>query len=446
MEARQNKTRGMIQQLMDQLLTKEEKIEEIEAELENHQQGAEQIKQYQLLERNLKEKRVEYHGSLRRLRDFNGILQLLLAKDTLLRVNRHLDILIDNHQDGVEVSVELLRDILKEMTCICGTEVRKGTPAFDRIKSLEKTLSSKVEKRYFYQLNSEINKLIGYLEDRESELDYLLEEVQRKGRETESVKKDMDYLGERLRNMNLPDLGSLHKQRSQYVEEKLTLEQQIDQQKKILQEKENKLNRLELELNGLKRKSGIHQKLAQKQEAVSKAMRAIESMIKKYEEEVIVRLEKMTTSNLKRLLDESGKLNIKEVKVGRDYSLEVLNSYGYSFLANISQGQRQVLSLSFISALAQIAGGKEMLEMPLFMDTPFGRLSSTHQMNLLSFIPKVCSQWVLLVTDREFGSKEKEVFMQSNCWSKFYVLESVEPGVTKIVELNSCDTAVALKE
>ena len=52
--------------------------------------------------------------------------------------------------------------------------------------------------------------------------------------------------------------------------------------------------------------------------------------------------------------------------------------------------------------------------MPLFMDTPFGRLSSKHELNLLNFLPEVCSQWILLVTDREFGDRERAMFLEKD--------------------------------
>jgi DNA sulfur modification protein DndD len=68
------------------------------------------------------------------------------------------------------------------------------------------------------------------------------------------------------------------------------------------------------------------------------------------------------------------------------------------------------------------------------MDTPFGRLSGKHQNNLLDFIPNVCSQWVLLVTDKEFGESEKRRFVEQGEVGKFYTLESIEPGVTQIIE------------
>ena len=56
---------------------------------------------------------------------------------------------------------------------------------------------------------------------------------------------------------------------------------------------------------------------------------------------------------------------LRKIVVEDDYSLQVLDPWGKPFLANISAGQRQVASISFILALARAAAGGQVLEMPL---------------------------------------------------------------------------------
>ena len=74
------------------------------------------------------------------------------------------------------------------------------------------------------------------------------------------------------------------------------------------------------------------------------------------------------------------------------------------------------------------------LEVPLFMDTPFGRLSGKHRDHLIDTIPKMASQWILLATDTEFTAVEANVLRQTNTWGKIYELQKEEEGVTKIIE------------
>ena len=80
------------------------------------------------------------------------------------------------------------------------------------------------------------------------------------------------------------------------------------------------------------------------------------------------------------------------------------------------------MSISFIGALAKAAAANSTLEMPLFMDTPFGRLSFEHRKNLMESIPNLCSQWVLLATDTEFTAQEANLLQQGGKWGRFYEL------------------------
>jgi len=107
---------------------------------------------------------------------------------------------------------------------------------------------------------------------------------------------------------------------------------------------------------------------------------------------------------------------------------------GKPTLANFGAGQRQVMSISFIAALAKVASMDSILEMPLFMDTPFGRLSYEHRKNLLRYRPSYCAQWILLATDTEFRKQEASLLRDGGRWGKFYVLLSKGPGVTVIQE------------
>ena len=90
------------------------------------------------------------------------------------------------------------------------------------------------------------------------------------------------------------------------------------------------------------------------------------------------------------------------------------------------------MSVAFIAALAKVASGKDFLEMPLFMDTPFGRLSFGHRENLLKFIPTFTRQWVLLVTDTELRRREAASLKATHQWGKFYTLETLGAGKTCI--------------
>jgi DNA sulfur modification protein DndD len=92
--------------------------------------------------------------------------------------------------------------------------------------------------------------------------------------------------------------------------------------------------------------------------------------------------------------------------------------------------------MAFIMALAKIAAGGELLEMPLFMDTPFGRLSFDHRCSLIDNIPDLCAQWILLATDTELRQPEARRLLGTGRWGVFYQLKASETGETTIDKKN----------
>jgi DNA sulfur modification protein DndD len=140
--------------------------------------------------------------------------------------------------------------------------------------------------------------------------------------------------------------------------------------------------------------------------------------------------------------DESTKKDITNLTIDDQYELGTANWAGKNFLGELSAGQRQLVSLCFITALIRIAGN---IEVPLFMDTPFGRLGGSPREKLLKSVPGLISQWILLATDTEFTSIEADILKNTGHWGKVYVLEKLDAGITKIVN-NNVDGFVPKRE
>jgi DNA sulfur modification protein DndD len=94
------------------------------------------------------------------------------------------------------------------------------------------------------------------------------------------------------------------------------------------------------------------------------------------------------------------------------------------------------MSIAFITALAQEAAGDQKFEMPLFMDTPFGRLSNSHRKTLIKNLPQLCSQWILLATDTEYRNIEHNAFIDIDALGSFWMLKATPEGGTGIEKIS----------
>jgi len=133
----------------------------------------------------------------------------------------------------------------------------------------------------------------------------------------------------------------------------------------------------------------------------------------------IARLEELVTNHFRNLLrkDEF----VDSVRIDPEsYALTVLDIEGQGMpKRSLSAGEKQLLAVSLLWGLAEASGRK----LPCIVDTPLGRLDSTHRANLLDrYFPNASHQMIILSTDTEFDEKNVERMRKTGSVAREYHL------------------------
>jgi DNA sulfur modification protein DndD len=340
------------------------------------------------------------------------------------------------------IPIEVISKILTDQKCICGESLNNNEIALANIKKLEAKFKRSKTTPFIGQINGAID---DYLISKDS----ILANIKKDLIKFEEIKSDIDFLDEKIEDLKKEQKGiSMNETNLKELEDK------IDYHLEIKNNIKDCISKNELKLEDLKGKEkdalkDYRKELSEDQnlkydrkrlEYISNLRDEFKALLSKYSDDMRQQLIEETTKIFKILIDKKDKKLIDRIEINPSYEIELHNWNGTKITQDISQGQRQIVALSFITALAKVASqGNKYIDFPLFMDTPFGRMSGDNRDNLIKNIPELSSQWILLLTDTEFSYSEELAVKSTNKLGRWYRLKQLEVGHTVIEERPTSD-------
>jgi DNA sulfur modification protein DndD len=128
----------------------------------------------------------------------------------------------------------------------------------------------------------------------------------------------------------------------------------------------------------------------------------------------------------------SRRSDYRGLSINENYGLEIVNSDGEKVPLR-SAGASQVVALSLITGLNQTGKSPG----PIIMDTPFGRLDEIHRGNILEYMPKTASQFIVLVHSGEIEESGRLISRIADRIGRTWKIESINASKSLITEVMS---------
>ncbi|MCG8604401.1 hypothetical protein MJD09_05295, partial [bacterium] len=213
---------------------------------------------------------------------------------------------------------------------------------------------------------------------------------------------ELDDVRRQLKGSPQEEASRLEKRREDYeadIESYLLEQGNLDTRLEML---EADIKQIEKEITSARKEKSKERILTRKASLAQRSADAIDKMYQVFADDMRQRIEAKTKEIFQSLIWKDS--HFQDIQLGPDYNLEVIDRYGLPARPDLSAGERQVLSLSFITAMSRVSEE----EAPLVMDTPFGRLSSHHRNSITEHLPQLADQLVLFVTDEELRGQARK--------------------------------------
>jgi len=444
--AKQDTVDDQIGNLTGEIEQAEQELEDLDKKLKKFRGIKQLVERRENLDMRIREIEQEMQDIRAQLRDRLARTGTLLCMAPIQKVFAHIDKRKKKGEIPPEIRRDLIEKLLADGTCICGRDIQAGTREHARLEEWRRKVGNPELSDSALELWRYLSALINQKDNMRTVAETTLQHFGKKNSELQRARRQLEQVNDRIGEDVRDDAVHWEKQRKKVERDIRKKSVEKTHLEGMQAELSTEIQQLEAQKAKLEKEKGIQSELNARLNVVEGAFRALSEVSKEFTKEARESIASQASVFLRTFLDAESRDLFDSIVVNQDYSLQILDRHKNPTLANISAGQRQLMSIAFIAALAKTAAGGDLLQMPLFMDTPFGRLSLDHRLSLIDNLPDLCAQWILLATDTELRRAEAGHLHASKRWGRFYRLVATPDGETVVEEMSIGDAISLLRE
>ncbi|MBM0740250.1 AAA family ATPase [Phormidium sp. CLA17] len=415
---------------------REEVASELEAFEEQKQKVTAQLRELdkvgQIQERrdDLKRQAEEIQAQLDRSEDklrrtISGRGYMVFLTDAIAQFRNLANDLRQRGELPAGIKQQFVEDLLEDGTCICGTELKRGTKTRKQVESwLDRSGIQQVEEAVIH-MGGEVNSIERQIPEFWAEVEQEQASIENLRRHLSTLENQLDDIREQLKGNEDVNVSGLEKRLEEIEEKIIDLHREDENGLREIEGCDGEIADLSKQIKELKAK-GKQQALIQRQiKAADDAIERIGQVRSRVDQKFRVVLEQKVREIFRQV---SFKTQVP--KLTENYELVLIENLtdGESIVAP-STGENQILSLSFIGSIIERVRywskkhsliGLDRSSFPIVMDSPFGTLDENYRRQIARLIPTLADQLVVLATKTQWRG-EVETEMESYI-GKEYVL------------------------
>lgn len=415
-------------EILSELESVRNKITDIDQQLRETQNAKILQQQRDRIGRDLRQRRTELDTITNIIRDTAIGAYFTITKSAVERALGILDTKRERGEIPSNIRKQLIIDLLYQMKCICGRDFEEHSSEHLRLLKLADTtlpdslgddvLEISAALRAFEARGVTVRGSINQSMKQRAMLVDLIKELE----------AEADDVGRQLKGSPLEEVSRLEKQREEFVADSGSYNNELGRLGERIEKLTKDIAQLDKDIIKARKNEQKEKLLSTKLYIAQQGADAIKETYQIYADDMRLKIEAKTKEVFKRLVWKES--YFRDVRLDQDFNLVIIDQYGRQARPELSAGERQVLSLSFITAMSRISEE----EAPLVMDTPFGRLSSQHRSNITENLPILADQLVLLVTDEELRDQAR-ANLEPYIGREYRLMFDTSTNCTSIIEI-----------
>lgn len=404
------------------------KVAEISDQLRRLQDSQVLQATHDRLERDLKQRQGEREQTLREIQRLASASYLNIAEGVIGQALEILEVKRERGEIPGSIRKQFVEDLLGQLNCICGRPFEEGGPEYQRLQELvAKSLPGSIEDDVL-STTAALRTLTDRAQQQRVNLTGLMRQRGQQIEIIEQLQAELDEVIDQLKGSPLEEISRLAQQRTAFEGDIDKANMQLGVLGLTIEERAKEIADLEKEIAKARKGEEREKVLSRKMELAQQAADAAGEVYRAHADDMRLRIQEKAKEVFKQLVWKES--HFQDVTLDADYKLEVIDRYGSPARPELSAGERQVLSLAFITAMSRVSEG----EAPLVMDTPFGRLSSQPRENITRYLPDLADQLVLFVTDEELRDQAR-VNLEPRIGAEYRLIFDPRTSCTSIVEV-----------